>query len=111
MKRIFVFLLAVWMTVSLFSCTPEVLEPTAGTTEKTTEETGLENPSSEAECYPAVSDPLTWEKINAIPIANGEMTVDQLRQICVDYMRLELSFQWTPNETMKYVIRGAGQVR
>ncbi|MBQ3074639.1 MAG: hypothetical protein IJC26_01100, partial [Clostridia bacterium] len=29
--------------------------------------------------------------------ANGNMTSDQLRQICVDFMRLQLSFEWTPD--------------
>lgn len=53
-----------------------------------------------------VAQPLTWSKLNAIPIANANMTEDQLRQICVDFMRLQLSFAWTPSEDMVYTTGG-----
>ena len=43
-----------------------------------------------------VPDPLTWEELNALPIANEEMTEDELRQLCVDFMKLQLTVQWTP---------------
>ena len=41
--------------------------------------------------------PLTWEKIKAIPVANDDMTEQELRQICLDAFRLQLTFGWTPN--------------
>ena len=53
-----------------------------------------------------VPTPLTWEMIDAIPIASGDMTEDELRQICVDYFRLQISFQWTPKEDLDYLITG-----
>ena len=49
-----------------------------------------------------VAEPLTWEKINAIPIADDSMTEEQLRQICIDTFRLQLTFGWTPNVTTDY---------
>ena len=49
-----------------------------------------------------VAEPLTWEKINAIPIASEDMTEEQLRQICLDTFRLQLTFGWTPNVTTDY---------
>lgn len=49
-----------------------------------------------------VAEPLTWEKINAIPIANDSMTEDELRQICLDTFRLQLTFGWTPNVNTDY---------
>ena len=49
-----------------------------------------------------VAEPLTWEKINAIPIANDSMTEEQLRQICIDTFRLQLTFGWTPNVSIDY---------
>lgn len=53
-----------------------------------------------------VPTPLTWEKIDAIPIASADMTEEELRQICVDYFRLQVSFQWTPKEDLDYIISG-----
>ena len=46
----------------------------------------------------------TWADIDAIPIANNDMTEEELRQICVDFFRLQLSFQWTPKEPLSYRI-------
>lgn len=70
-------------------------ETHSGTEEKTAEE---------AFVYPRVLDPLTWEKIRAVPVANAEMTTEELRQICVDFMRLQLSFEWTPDRDLEYKI-------
>jgi len=49
-----------------------------------------------------VVDPLTAAKLNAIPVANSAMSEAQLRQICVDFMRLQLSFAWTPSADFTY---------
>ena len=49
-----------------------------------------------------VVDPLTWDKINAIPVANDDMTEEELRQICLDTLRLQLTFSWTPNKETFY---------
>ena len=51
-----------------------------------------------------VADPLTWSDINAIPIANSGMSVTQLRKICTDFMRLQLSFAWTPSQDLSYSV-------
>ena len=49
-----------------------------------------------------VAEPLTWDDINAIPLANDSMTEEELRQICLDFMRLQLTFGWTPSQTVTY---------
>ena len=49
-----------------------------------------------------VAEPLTWAKINAIPVANSSMSTDQLRKICTDFMRLQLSFPWTPSQSLTF---------
>ena len=53
-----------------------------------------------------VPTPLTWEMIDAIPVATDDMTEEELRQICVDYFRLQISFQWSPKEDLDYLITG-----
>ena len=51
-----------------------------------------------------VTTPLTWETIDAIPIATNDMSEEELRQICLDFFRLQLSFRWTPKESFSYTI-------
>lgn len=55
-------------------------------------------------CANHVPKPLTQADIDAIPIATADMTEDQLRQIVLDFFRLQLSFQWTPVEDFEYTI-------
>ena len=78
----------------------------AGLTETPSETDETEKPAvtKKEEKAVSVSDPLTWDKINAIPIATSDMTEDQLRQICVDYFRLQLTYQWTPSDSFRYEI-------
>ncbi|MBR7165358.1 MAG: hypothetical protein IKD18_03670 [Clostridia bacterium] len=71
------------------------------TEEKKTEEKKEENKN--ATPHP-VSDPLTWDRINAIPVANASMSVEQLRQICVDFFSLQVSFPWTPKTQANYEV-------
>ena len=59
----------------------------------------------------SVPTPLTWKDIDSIPVANTEMSADELRKICVDYFRLQASFQWTPNKSFQYTIRSSDSVR
>lgn len=73
----------------------QATETLAVTEEKRTEEDFV---------YPKVLSPLTWERIRAIPLASGDMTREELRQICVDFMRLQLSFEWTPDQNHDYTI-------
>ncbi len=50
--------------------------------------------------YPTdlLTEKLTLADVKNLPIANDSMTNDELRQLALDYFRLQLSFQWTPNE-------------
>ncbi len=50
-----------------------------------------------------VADPLTWEKINALPVANDQMTEDELRQLCLDFMEMTMLFPWTPSESLDFI--------
>lgn len=52
----------------------------------------------------SVTTPLTWADIDAIPVATADMTEEELRQIVLDFFRLQLTFQWTPKESFAYTI-------
>lgn len=50
-----------------------------------------------------VEDPVTWlENFEKLPIANENMTVDELRQLCVDAFKANLTFHWTPSKPVTY---------
>ncbi len=49
-----------------------------------------------------VANPLVQDRLNRIPVATGEMSVQQLRRICLDFMRLQLSFPWKPSTDFFY---------
>lgn len=53
-----------------------------------------------------VPTPMTWEMIDAVPIATADMTEEELRQICIDFFRLQLLFQWTPKEDLDLEVTG-----
>ena len=41
---------------------------------------------------------LTQDSMDAIGIANDEMTAQELRELCLRFFKLQLSFLWTPSE-------------
>ena len=50
-----------------------------------------------------VADPKTWyDELMALPIANENMTEEELRQLCVDAFRVNMTFPWTPTKTVNY---------
>lgn len=111
MKKILSLFLILAVFLPLCSCSA-TLEPTPTEQEtvqtealKTTEE-AAEETCTESYDYPKISEPVTWEKINAIPVANERMTEAELRQICLDFFRLSLTFQWTPAEDYTYAVNG-----
>ena len=65
---------------------------------------GPKTQTGEPAAQKVVSTAVTWEKINSLPIASSDMTQAQLRQLCVDFFRMQLSFQWTPKEDFSFHI-------
>lgn len=73
----------------------------AATEEKTTAEKEY-GPKLDPSTYVKPDDPLTKAKLEALPIANSSMTSDELRQLCVDYVQLSITFQWVANQGFEY---------
>ena len=55
-----------------------------------------------------VIDPLTWEKINAFPIKNQNMTTDELRQLCVDFFRFAKRMPWICDHDVDFIRNSSG---
>ena len=99
MKKLTSLLLLLATLLSLTSCgSGESLEATEEILPTTTTGNGIVKievlPNEER-----VYEPLTWEKINAIPVANSSMTTDELRKICLDYFHMQMTFGWTPSQS------------
>ncbi|MBR2634552.1 MAG: hypothetical protein IKD31_03120 [Clostridia bacterium] len=109
MKRILALLMAVFAVLTTVSCTPADSSATRTQTEETSEEVSSEEApvsTSDDEKYVGY-DPIVGAKLPellaAIPIANSSMSEEELRNICVDFFRLQLSFKWLPDQDYTYV--------
>ena len=108
MKKILAFCLALTLALPLISCGGSVPADTAAQKETLaapteTAETADTEPVIVAS-IPKISNPLTRDKLEAIPKATADMTEEQLRQICVDYMVLQQGVVWTPDADWTYEI-------
>ncbi len=106
MKKIIAIFLLLCTLLPLCACSSgleeQPLESSPPTAEKTQEK---KDPTY------SVPTPLTWKEIDAIPVANSNMTTEELRKICVDYFRLQTSFQWTTVKNFDYIIRSGNSQR
>ena len=94
MKKIIALLLTLATALTFFGCgAKEAEEPTAPTVP----------PRNYSMYKNIVADPQGWyDELMALPIANENMTEDELRQLCVDAMRMNLTFRWTPTVDITY---------
>lgn len=59
-----------------------------------------------------VADPTTWyDEFMALPIANENMTTDELRQLACDAFKANMTFQWTPNKDIIYTYELLGKYK
>ena len=108
MKRILALVLAFVMLLSLCACASDVAESETSEAEETkATETKKEEKEPEKKTeekkevvYDKADKPMQRSELDAIPIANASMTTDELRQICIDYIKLSVSFQWIPDRDM-----------
>ena len=97
MKRILASILSLAILMSLAACASS--NPSA-TTEpiETTEETK----PADTFPYPTINEKLTWERINAIPLKREDMTVQEMRELCVQFMRFSKTAMWIPNDLLQF---------
>ena len=60
------------------------------------ETTSVSAYKSEGE-YTELSEKICWEDINKFPVKNGNMSIDELRQLCVDFFRYCKTALWIPD--------------
>lgn len=55
--------------------------------------------------WPTVNEPLTWDAINEFEIVHDGMTVEEGRELVVDFFRYCKTALWIPSETYEYKIK------
>ena len=96
MKKVIILLLCAVLTLGIFAgcnTTPAETAPTIET-----------EPKKDYSAYAGiVADTKTWyDTLMNLPIANENMTEDELRQLCVDAFRINMTFTWTPTIDVNY---------
>ena len=51
---------------------------------------------------------LTWENIDSFPIKNADMTTDELRKLCVEFLQFAKTALWIPDEDFSYIRNKSG---
>lgn len=96
MKRWMAWILSVVLLISLAACADSG------------EETVATEPETTGPAYPQIAERLSWDKINALPVKSSTMTVEQMRKLCVDFMRLSKTALWTPDEEYTFIKTNKG---
>lgn len=96
MKRFLAFLLCGVMLLSFAAC------GSSGNTETQPTETTEEIEPVENHPTPAFEGQLTWDAINAIPLKREDMTVQEMRELCVQFMRFSKTAMWIPNDLLQF---------
>ena len=99
MKMILSILLAVAGLLSLAACDRGGAAEPVDTTPDTTP---LVNFKADDAPYPTINQKLTWDAINAIPIKSEDMTVEEMRQLCVDFMNFSKTAMYIPNDYLGF---------
>ena len=55
-----------------------------------------------------INQKLTWDAINSFPLKTKDMTVAEMRQLCVDFMAFTKTFVWTPDQTVDFKRSASG---
>ena len=114
MKKLLALLLTLLMILPLASCGGDLIstetDEAGASGESTAEPVGTGdfvalpeetkgNPDPNV-TYPTVTDRLTQEEIDKrFPIADESLTIEQRRNLCVDFFRFCQTFTWCPNTT------------
>ena len=108
MKRT-AFALALTFALLLGACGGAAPEQTAKTVQEPASFAVTEEaPAKAEEPIPVITTNITRADVEAIPIADASMTEEELREICVRYMKLEKEVMWVVNKNVAYPCDWAG---
>ena len=77
-------------------------------TKKPSGKVNPDDPTTDVSIYTAtgewttIKNPLSWDCINAFPIKSSDMSIDEARQLCVDFFRYSKTALWIADENFSY---------
>ena len=89
MKKLFCILSAAVTLLSLCACNQTATPP------QTTEPAVIRNENMPKQ--------LLRSDVTNIPLGTNDMTYEERRQLCMDFMELQVTFQWKPNVPFEFV--------
>ena len=98
-SRVFVVTIAGTANISNLQCTWQVTSKAASGT--TVSATTLIDPGY-------IQENLTWEGINSYSFKEKDMTVEEMRDLCVDFFVYSKSVLWTPNVSLDFIKNSNG---
>ena len=111
MKKVFVFALLCLLCLTCFlaACGKVVeISATQPTTATEPEETTSVSAYKSIGKYEKLQGQLTWAGINAFPIKSSTMTIDEARELCVDFFRYSKTALWIADDNYQ-IYNSAGQ--
>ena len=101
-KKILILLSLAVLTLTFAACDSE-----GKNTDKPSITTSVSTYNSVGQ-YTHIEEQLSWEAINAFPIKSSDMSIDEARQLCVDFFKFSKTACWIPDETYNFVKNASG---
>lgn len=97
MKKLIALVLALVTLLSLTACGGN-----GGETETPVDTTPLYVVPVDNFPYSTINQKLTWDAINEFPIKNENMTVQEMRELCVSFMNFSKTALYIPNDNLEF---------
>ena len=73
-----------------------------------TAKTGTKTSAQTIKSSGYINEKLSWEAINSYPIKTEDMTVEEMRQLCLDFMVFSKTYLWTPDTSVSFIKNSQG---
>lgn len=94
MKKFLISALALMLCLAAFVACGSQEAPQETAPKETTSVSAYKSTGS----YPKLQGQLTWEGIHSFPVVNKDMTIDEARQLCVDFFRYSKTALWIADD-------------
>ena len=96
------------LALLLAACGASNNDQTATSTTTAPKETTSVSRYESVDTYAELPNHLSWEQINAFPVVNENMTIDEARKLCVDFFRFAKTALWISDNDMEFVKNKSG---
>lgn len=95
------------LAVVLVACGTDAPKETTSPTSTPKETTSVSRYES-VDTYQDLPNHLSWEQVNKFPIVNENMTIEEARNLCIDFFRYAKTALWIPDNSLEFIKNGSG---